>query len=358
MLIGDRRGGRRRDPARGRDRELVPGQPRARRGRRRRSDRSASRRRSAPSSPRSASTSTWRPSPTSTRTRATPSSASAPSAPTLSSSPGTWPRSCADCRRAASPRARSTFPATAPPRRTRTSSCRRSGRPRRAAEAELVPFRAAIAAGVKIDHDRPHPRPGARRRAGDDQPAHPHGLLRDELGFDGLVIDRRARDARDQRRPSASSEGAVLALAAGADALCLGHDLEERRSRRVTRRDRRRGSRRPAHRGAARGGRRPRDGGGRVVAPSQHDRSTAPSVPGGRGTRALRVEGEVAPGAAARWSSSACPSGRWRPTRCGMGSATPRGARPAQRVGSARIARRMSARSSSRLRVEPRARHP
>ena len=51
-------------------------------------------------------------------------------------------------------------------------------------------------------------------------------LLRDELGFTGLVMT----DALEMRAISATvgvEQGAVLALAAGADALCLGHDLFE-----------------------------------------------------------------------------------------------------------------------------------
>ena len=51
-----------------------------------------------------------------------------------------------------------------------------------------------------------------------------HDLLRGELGYDGLVIT----DALEMRAISATvgvEEGAVRALAAGADALCLGHDL-------------------------------------------------------------------------------------------------------------------------------------
>ena len=35
---------------------------------------------------------------------------------------------------------------------------------------ELVPFRAAIEAGVGVDHDGAHPRAGARRPAGDGEP--------------------------------------------------------------------------------------------------------------------------------------------------------------------------------------------
>ena len=49
-------------------------------------------------------------------------------------------------------------------------------------------------------------------------------LLRDELGFSGLAIT----DALEMKAISATvgvEQGAVQALAAGADALCLGHDL-------------------------------------------------------------------------------------------------------------------------------------
>jgi beta-N-acetylhexosaminidase len=50
------------------------------------------------------------------------------------------------------------------------------------------------------------------------------GLLRRELGFTGLVMT----DALEMRAVTGTvgaEEGAVLAIAAGADALCLGHDL-------------------------------------------------------------------------------------------------------------------------------------
>jgi beta-N-acetylhexosaminidase len=89
---------------------------------------------------------------------------------------------------------------------------------------ELVPFRAAIDAGARsimtahivvpaLD-DGPATTSGAILR----------GLLREELGFDGVVMT----DALEMRAISATvgvEEGAVRALAAGADALCLGHDL-------------------------------------------------------------------------------------------------------------------------------------
>jgi beta-N-acetylhexosaminidase len=91
--------------------------------------------------------------------------------------------------------------------------------------AALLPFRAAIEAGgraVMTAHIRV---------AGlDDAPAtlSPEllsGLLRGELGFDGVIVS----DALEMRAISGTvgaEEGAVRSLEAGADALCLGHDLE------------------------------------------------------------------------------------------------------------------------------------
>jgi len=91
-------------------------------------------------------------------------------------------------------------------------------------EAALMPFRAAIAAGVHaimtahiVVHEL------------GDRPATTssellHELLRQELRFDGVVIT----DALEMRAISASvgiEEGAVRAIEAGADGLCLGHDL-------------------------------------------------------------------------------------------------------------------------------------
>jgi beta-N-acetylhexosaminidase len=91
-------------------------------------------------------------------------------------------------------------------------------------EAALVPFRAAIEAGVRavmtahllVPGLDPLPATLSRRILTD--------LLRAELGFDGLVIS----DALEMRAISGGvgvEEAAVLALAAGADALCVGHDL-------------------------------------------------------------------------------------------------------------------------------------
>jgi beta-N-acetylhexosaminidase len=90
--------------------------------------------------------------------------------------------------------------------------------------AGLAPFRAAIEAGVKAIMTAHIVVP-----AYGDVPATVSkelltGLLRGELGFTGLVVT----DALEMRGLADSvgiKEGAVRALEAGADALCLGHDL-------------------------------------------------------------------------------------------------------------------------------------
>jgi beta-N-acetylhexosaminidase len=87
----------------------------------------------------------------------------------------------------------------------------------------LPPFAAAVGAGVRAVMTA-----HVRFAALDDEPAtlsaEVIGLLRSELGFDGLVIT----DALEMRAISGTvglEEGAVLALVAGADALCLGADV-------------------------------------------------------------------------------------------------------------------------------------
>ena len=91
-------------------------------------------------------------------------------------------------------------------------------------EAALVPFRAAIEAGaqsIMTAH--------IVVRSVGDEPATMsreilHDLLREELRFTGMVVT----DALEMKAISAGvgvDEGAVRAIAAGADALCLGHDL-------------------------------------------------------------------------------------------------------------------------------------
>jgi beta-N-acetylhexosaminidase len=93
-------------------------------------------------------------------------------------------------------------------------------------EAALVPFRAAVDAGVRAVMTGHLLVPEL-----DDRPATVSepivsGLLRGDLGFEGLVIT----DALEMKAVSETvgvAEAAVLALAAGADALCIGHDVHE-----------------------------------------------------------------------------------------------------------------------------------
>ncbi|MFE7315269.1 glycoside hydrolase family 3 protein [Streptomyces sp. NPDC057555] len=99
-------------------------------------------------------------------------------------------------------------------------------------ERELVPFRAAVAAGTRaimsahillpaLDPERPATL----------SPGTLHGLLRAPateggLGFDGLIVT----DGIEMRAISATygiERGSVLALAAGADAICVGGGLAD-----------------------------------------------------------------------------------------------------------------------------------
>ncbi|MGZ4358476.1 MAG: glycoside hydrolase family 3 protein [Gaiellaceae bacterium] len=99
-------------------------------------------------------------------------------------------------------------------------------------EAALVPFRAAIEAGARSIMTAHIGVPAL-----DSVPATLsrrilHQLLREQLGYQGVVIT----DALEMRAISAGvgvEEGAVQALAAGADALCTGHDLHEPEIERV-----------------------------------------------------------------------------------------------------------------------------
>jgi beta-N-acetylhexosaminidase len=91
-------------------------------------------------------------------------------------------------------------------------------------EAALLPFHAAVGAGVQSVMTA-----HIVVRSLGETPATMsreilHDLLRQELAYDGLVIT----DALEMKAISATvgvEEGAVRALAAGADGLCLGHDL-------------------------------------------------------------------------------------------------------------------------------------
>lgn len=92
---------------------------------------------------------------------------------------------------------------------------------------ELAPFRAAIAAGTRavmsahilvpaLDPD--HPATLSRRVL--------TGLLREELGYDGLIVT----DGMEMRAIAATygiERGSVLAIAAGADAICVGGGLAD-----------------------------------------------------------------------------------------------------------------------------------
>jgi beta-N-acetylhexosaminidase len=99
-------------------------------------------------------------------------------------------------------------------------------------ETALLPFEAAIEAGVHaimtahigVSDFGKAPATMSREIL--------HGLLREQLGYDGLVMT----DALEMRAISATvgvEEGAVRAIEAGADALCLGHDLFEESVRSV-----------------------------------------------------------------------------------------------------------------------------
>ncbi|MGW0118337.1 glycoside hydrolase family 3 protein [Streptomyces sp. NPDC003327] len=92
---------------------------------------------------------------------------------------------------------------------------------------ELVPFRAAVAAGTKavmsahilLSALDPH-RPATL------SPQILTGLLRQELGFEGLIVT----DGMEMRAVAATygiERGSVLAIAAGADAICVGGGLAD-----------------------------------------------------------------------------------------------------------------------------------
>ena len=92
-------------------------------------------------------------------------------------------------------------------------------------ETELAPFRAAIAAGTRAIMSAHIVVPAIDSAPATLSRAHLTGLLREELGFTGMIVT----DALEMQAVAATvgmEEGAVLALAAGADALCLGHDID------------------------------------------------------------------------------------------------------------------------------------
>jgi beta-N-acetylhexosaminidase len=90
---------------------------------------------------------------------------------------------------------------------------------------ELLPFRAAVAAGSRALMTAHLVVPALGELPATVSPPALR-LLRDELGFGGLVVS----DALEMRGLAATvgvEEGAVQALAASVDALCVGHDLHE-----------------------------------------------------------------------------------------------------------------------------------
>jgi beta-N-acetylhexosaminidase len=95
----------------------------------------------------------------------------------------------------------------------------------------LAPFVAAVAAGVRAVMTA-----HVRFTALDDEPATLSpcviGLLRSELGFEGVVMTD-ALEMQGAGGPAGIEKSAVRALAAGADALCLGADLSPERVERV-----------------------------------------------------------------------------------------------------------------------------
>ena len=90
----------------------------------------------------------------------------------------------------------------------------------------LLPFRAAVDAGVRAVMTGHLLVPGLDDTPATISTAILSGLLRGELGFDGMVITD-ALEMQGISRAIGVPEAAILALAAGADALCLGHDLHE-----------------------------------------------------------------------------------------------------------------------------------
>jgi beta-N-acetylhexosaminidase len=95
----------------------------------------------------------------------------------------------------------------------------------------LPPFAAAVEAGVRAVMTA-----HVRFTAFDDEPATLSArwidLLRSELGFDGVVMTD-ALEMQGAGGPGGVQESAVRALAAGADALCLGADLSPGQVERV-----------------------------------------------------------------------------------------------------------------------------
>jgi beta-N-acetylhexosaminidase len=90
----------------------------------------------------------------------------------------------------------------------------------------LLPFRAAVEAGVQTIMTAHVVVPELGDAPATLNPRIVTGLLREELGFEGVVV----ADALEMRAVSATvgvEAAAVRALRAGVDLLCVGHDLDE-----------------------------------------------------------------------------------------------------------------------------------
>ena len=88
--------------------------------------------------------------------------------------------------------------------------------------------------GSAVDHDGAHRVPVLEPRTGVVRPAIVQGVLREQLGFGGVVFT----DALEMKGLSDSvgiERGAVLALEAGVDELLIGHNLREDAKRRLGR---------------------------------------------------------------------------------------------------------------------------
>jgi beta-N-acetylhexosaminidase len=157
---------------------------------------------------------------------------------------------------------------------------------------ELVPFAAAVEAGAEAVMTAHLVVPAL-----DEQPATVSArvlrVLRADLRFDGVVVSD-ALEMKGLADTVGVEAGAVLALAAGVDALCVGHDLHEETVDALV----------AAIAGAVRAGRlceqRLAEAAGRVEALGSRTRAPvdAPAADGSIARRALRLAGEVALGPA------------------------------------------------------------
>jgi len=157
----------------------------------------------------------------------------------------------------------------------------------------LLPFRAAVDAGVAAIMTAHILAPALDSVPATLSEPVVTGLLRRELGFDGVIVS----DALEMKAISAHvgiEEGAVRAIAAGVDALCLGHDVDDDLVERVH----------GALLQAASSGRLPRERLenaadavtrlGRFAAGAASNGPADPAIGAEAARRALRVRGDVA----------------------------------------------------------------